>query len=373
MWTFQNPVKIVFGAGSFAALPPLLASGPYAVVTYGEHMFTDLVARLAQHAGEPALVIDDVAPNPDCRRLAHQVARFADRPQVKTIVAIGGGSVIDSAKVFAAAGGNFANVMTYLSTGSGTEALTAIPLIAVPTTAGTGSEVTCWATVWDEAKGKKYSLAQPALYPTHAIVDPTLMLGKPRQLTLSTGLDALSHALESIWNVSVNPVSMTYAVAAAREILEVLPLVCERPTDMSLRSRMAQAALFSGLAFSNTKTALAHSLSYPLTLRHDVQHGIACSFTLPMILRSLHGVGGLTEQGLTAIFGSDLRAGAARLDAMFRQLGVSTDPSDYGADPAEWAALADAAFDGERGRNFIGDRGAFMRLAVSGREPVATP
>ncbi len=233
-----------------------------------------------------------MAPNPDYRLLAEQTGRFAKlERQPEVIVALGGGSVIDSAKVFAAAGGDFGKITTFLESQKGAEQLSAIPIIAVPTTAGTGSEVTCWGTVWDETNGKKYSLARPNLYPTHAVVDPRLMLGKPQLLTISTGLDALSHALESLWNVNNNPVSANHAVFAARNILDVLPKLVKDLGNIELRGRMAMAALFAGLAFSNTKTAIAHSLSYPITLRHGVQHGIACSFSLPMVLRSVPGVG----------------------------------------------------------------------------------
>ena len=117
-------------------------------------------------AGAPVLIISDVAPNPDYRLLAKQVDRFAELDrQPDVIVALGGGSVIDSAKVFAAAGGDFGKIKTLLESQEGAEQLAAIPIIAVPTTAGTGSEVTCWGTVWDEANGKKYSLARPNLYP----------------------------------------------------------------------------------------------------------------------------------------------------------------------------------------------------------------
>jgi phosphonate metabolism-associated iron-containing alcohol dehydrogenase len=233
----------------------------------------------------------------------------------------------------------------------------------VPTTAGTGSEVTCWATVWDTHSGKKYSLSRPSLYPKHAVVDPTLMLGKPRQLTISTGLDALSHALESLWNVHVNPISTHHAVVAAREILNVLPQLIEDLQNVELRSRMAAAALSAGLAFSNTRTAIAHSISYPVTLHHGVVHGIACSFTLPMILRSVSGVGGLTGGGLRQIFGADLETGAARLERFLSDLDVSTDFRSYGVAPDTWAGLMLEAFDGERGQNFIGTRQAMLQAA----------
>jgi phosphonate metabolism-associated iron-containing alcohol dehydrogenase len=364
VWRYHNPVDIHFGAGSWAQLPMLLRGRRYAIVTYDEPMFAELVARCAAAAGAPALVIDDVAPNPDCALLAEQAARFRTlHSPVEAIVAIGGGSVIDSAKVFAAAAGDFTLVMRFLETKEGGDQLAAMPIIAVPTTAGTGSEVTPWATVWDTSSGRKYSLSHSRLYPEHALVDPSLMVGKPRQLTISTGLDALSHALESLWNVNANPISAHHAVVAAREILVVLPRVVNDLKNLELRSRMAAAALSAGLAFSNTRTAIAHSISYPVTLHRNVAHGIACSFTLPVVLRSVSGIGGLARDALTQIFGADLSAGGDRLERFVEDLGVSTDFRTYGFDANAWTALILDAFDGERGQNFIGTKQALLRAA----------
>ena len=121
------------------------------------------------------------------------------------IVALGGGSAIDAAKALASSPRNFQPVRRFLVEKKGAEALSAVPIIAVPTTAGTGSEVTCWATVWDTEASKKYSLSRRELYPEMALVDPLLTLEMPLDLTVSTGLDALSHALESIWNRNANP------------------------------------------------------------------------------------------------------------------------------------------------------------------------
>lgn len=366
MWKYQNPVAIEFGADSFAKLPGLIGKRRYALVTYGEPFFDDLTKQLVRDASAPVLIIRDVAPNPDYRLLAEQTARFAKLPQApEVIVALGGGSVIDSAKVFAAANGDFANVKTYLETLKGAASLSAIPLIAVPTTAGTGSEVTCWGTVWDEASGKKYSLARPSLYAETAVIDPKLMLGKPRALTISTGLDALSHALESLWNVNVNPVSANHAVFAARNVIEVLPALANDLGNLELRSRMAMGALFAGLAFSNTKTAIAHSISYPITLRHGVPHGIACSFSLPMVLRSMEGVDGVCGGGLRRVFGDNFAQGAGQLEEMLAKLGVSTSPVAYGIEHQEWHALIDDALLGERGKNFLGSKDTLLAAAES--------
>lgn len=364
MWRYHNPVEIGFGAGALARLPALLAGRSYALVTYGEPVFAALAERLAGLAGAPAVVIDTITPNPDFADLPRACAGFAGAPAPpQVIVALGGGSVIDAAKVLAAAGGDFARVRRFLETGAGAEDLHAIPIIAVPTTAGTGSEVTCWAAVWDAANGKKYSLARPSLYPEHALVDPELHLGLPRELTISTALDALSHALESLWNINANPVSRALAIAAARELLSGLPRVAEDLGDIALRNRVARAALMAGLAFSNTKTALAHALSYPITLDHGVPHGIACSFSLPLVMRAAIGVDADCDVALQTIFGPDLEAGAERLAEFLAGLGVSVDPADHGVAEPEWREIVEGAFAGARGQNYIGTRERIERLS----------
>lgn len=372
VWKYANPVQIEFGIDSFAKLPGLIGNRRYAVVTYGEPFFDALLSGLAKDAGSPALTIRDVAPNPDYQLLSEQTKRFAQlQLQPEVIVALGGGSVIDSAKVFAAASGDFGKVKLFLEEQKGAEQLSAIPIIAVPTTAGTGSEVTCWGTVWDEANGKKYSLARPNLYPTHAVVDPRLMLGKPKLLTISTGLDALSHSLESLWNVNNNPVSANHAVFAARNILNALPRLVKNLGNIELREQVAMAALFAGLAFSNTKTAIAHSLSYPITLRHGVQHGIACSFSLPMVLRSVQGAGGLCEDSLKQIFGPDLKRGADDLEDFLGLLGISSNPASYKIDRQEWRLLIEDSLQGERGRNFLGSADRLIEASQATRLPAA--
>lgn len=355
MWTYYNPVSISFGIGCFDSLESRVGARPYLLVTYPDAPFSALADRLTQRLGPPVATVHDVAPNPDIadlKRQASQIASLAVQPAV--IIALGGGSVIDSAKVLAASAQGFAVVESLLNGDGAPAGWSPLPLIAVPTTAGTGSEVVCWATVWNRAAAAKSSLEHPALYPEAAVVDPALMVSMPHDLTVSTGLDALSHALESLWNRNANPVTARHAVAAAKTILEVLPALVVSPRDMGLRSRMAEAALAAGLAFSGTKTAIAHSISYPVTLHHGVQHGIACSFTLPMILASLADIDGLAGRALRDIFGSDLRAGAGRLAAFLEGLGVGLAPADYGMPAAEWRSIVTEATAGPRGRNFIG-------------------
>ena len=357
MWTYQNPVRIRFGAGSLNGIGDLVHGRAYCLVTYDEPIFHDIAQRIAVTAGPAALTIDNVVPNPDFHMLTEACALFAAaRPVPEVIVALGGGSAIDAAKVVSAGGNGFDAVTRYLEDGAGEDALTSIPIIAIPTTAGTGSEVTSWASVWDTDSGRKYSLSRRSLYATDALIDPELMVGMPRALTVSTALDALSHSLESIWNVNGNPVSTNHAVSAATEILDCLPVLVDELGSLDLRIRIARAATFAGLAFSNTRTALAHSISYPITLRHGTPHGIACSFSLPMVMRSVIGASPACDAGLRRIFGLDLLAGAERLEEFLVNLGVSVDRADYGVDDGEWRELIESAMTGERGRNFIGSQ-----------------
>lgn len=355
VWSYANPVQVEFGAGSLSQIAKRIGHRRWALVTYDLPAFKAKAGDIAAAAGDPIVTIDSIVPNPDFADLTGSCRRYGQAdPAPEVIVALGGGSVIDTAKVLAASDSAFDNVREHLVAGTPLNARRITPIIAAPSTAGTGSEVTSWATVWDAANGQKYSLAHPALYPEVAIIDPALTLGAPRALTLATGLDALSHALESLWNVSANPVSANFAVEAAREVIAVLPRLVEDLDSLELRTRQARAALFAGFAFSNTKTALAHNISYDITLRRGTPHGIACSFCLPLVMQWSVGCDPACDANLRRIFGDDLFAGIAVLRAFLHCLGVSTDPSAYGLKDDDWRVLVERAMAGERGRNFIG-------------------
>ena len=356
--TYCNPVRSVFGAGALSSLPDLTRSRAVALVTFPEAGALGLVSRIEGLLGtQLRCVIDKVQPNPDVAELAATYDAFwADHPEVEVIVAVGGGSSIDTAKALtvAAPGERFADLLAGLSGAQAFVPTRSKELIAVPTTAGTGSEVTPWATIWDKARQKKYSLHVNETWPSHAVIDPELMLSLPASVTLQSGLDALSHALEAIWNVNANPVSDTFAVAAVRETMEVLPQLMRKLDDIDLRGRMALAALKAGMAFSNTKTALAHSISYEMTLRFGLPHGIACSFPLPMVLARAVGRDPARDRVLAQALGEPLLGASQRLAEFIEGLGVATSFSDYGVDEREAERMVADAQGGVRGRNFIG-------------------
>ena len=150
-WQYWNPVQITFGGGSLNQLSRKIAGRTYCLVTYPDEIFTPVVERIMASAGEPACLIRNVAPNPDYASLETACSAFGrSRSKPRVIVALGGGSAIDTAKVLAAAGDDFSRVQSHVE-GRQAAHLVNCPIIAVPSTSGTGSEVTSWATVWDTA------------------------------------------------------------------------------------------------------------------------------------------------------------------------------------------------------------------------------
>ncbi|WP_422098773.1 iron-containing alcohol dehydrogenase PsrA [Variovorax sp.] len=360
MWTYYNPVDVHAGCGSLDALPGLLGARRAILIAFPEAVGLGLVDRIRGLLGERLAAVEtEVLPNPDVAWLAPMYERlWREHAEVDCVIALGGGSVIDCAKVMLTrpAAGRFDELLALLEGADSAPAAVRRhrQLLAIPTTAGTGSEVTPWATVWDQARARKLSLQLPWTWPEAAIVDADLMLSLPHAATLASGLDALSHALESLWNVHRNPVSASLAVSAARSIVATLPELLARPDRPELRERLATAALQAGLAFSNTRTALAHSLSYDITLRHGVPHGIACSFSLPRIMQLAGGRDPALDALLLSVFDAhDIEQAVASLSAFLEGLGVSVDPLSYGIPEAEWSERIAQALAGARGRNFI--------------------
>ena len=160
-----------------------------------------------------------------------------------------------------------------------------LDFIAIPTTAGTSSEVTSWATIWDTARSMKMSVEAKWLAPSTAYIIPELTLRLTDRLTLTTGLDALSHAVESYWSKSSNVITREFSKNAISIIVEYLPRALKDPRNIEYRERLCLGALLSGMAFGNTKTTACHSISYPLTMRYGIEHGFAVIITLAEVMK----------------------------------------------------------------------------------------
>lgn len=284
-WSHFNPVKIHAGSGSLSTLPTHVGNGALLLVTTQGFTRRGLTAKVLELIGPQRLTVyDQVTPNPELDDLEAITTQLRSKG-ITGIIALGGGSVLDAAKVLAVTlPSDLDNPLTLtLREGQPQRWQKKLHLIAIPTTSGTGAEVTPFATVWDQTTHKKHSVTGDLIYPDIALLDPNLTLTLPYEVTLYTGLDAISHALESLWNKNRTPISEAWAFQALSLANEALPRVLEQPEDADAREKMQQASVLAGLAISQTRTAIAHSISYPLTSHFGVPHGLACSFTLDEI------------------------------------------------------------------------------------------
>ena len=281
MSSYYNPVRIIKTDDWHRELnfriKDLKISAPVFVTSPGNRKRLHLDAKF-----DPDAIFSDVGSNPtfdNCKK----AIKFCQNNMFDGVVAIGGGSAMDLAKVVMAHLGLEKTDIHELIEYEGSFPQE-IPSIFLPTTHGTASEVTMWGTVWNMEEEKKYSISHPSLYPKVAILDGNLTLSLPLDISISTVMDALSHSFEAIWNKKANPTSTNLAISAICSILENGPALKENPGDLDIRSNLLKAATVAGLAFSNTTTAAAHSMSYPLTIHYGLPHGVASSISLIPLL-----------------------------------------------------------------------------------------
>ena len=281
MSIYFNPVKIVKTDNWFNELNRYLRNlqikNPIIITTNGNRERLLLNKKFSQN-----LIFSDFGENPNFNDCNNSI-EFCKGLSIDGVITIGGGSAMDLAKV----------VLAYLRSGEkkikklinpGLEYPIDIPSIFLPTTHGTASEVTMWGTIWNMEEKKKYSISHPNLYPKIAILDGALTLTLPLKISIITILDALSHSFEAIWNKNSNEKSTRYAIEAICSILSSIDKFKKNQTNIKIRNQLLQASTTAGLAFSNTKTAAAHSMSYPLTINYNIPHGIASSLTLLPLL-----------------------------------------------------------------------------------------
>ena len=352
-WTHQSPVKVIFRPGGLADLPELIDSPSIVLVTTAGFRRRGLVQRVEQDFGQRiAAVIDDVQPNPDVTDIQRQADDLRKNPP-EAVLAIGGGSTIDSAKAIARMLGQEQQAsLAAMLRGDEEQASPALPLTAVPTTAGTGAEVTPFGTVWDHDGKEKHSLVGEDLFPRLALLDPELTVGLPEEVTIGSGLDAISHAFESTWNHNASPVSLALAARSLQLSLPALPTLKENPGDIDARADMLQASALAGMAISQSRTALAHSISYPITARHHLPHGFACSFTLPALLafNAAADDGRLASLALS-LGKADAAELAADMTSLFEHLDVSGHVSKYVPDKDSIMKLSGRMFTPGRADN----------------------
>ena len=284
---FMNTTRVVFGAGSSRDVrEEVRALGCARALVVTDAVLasrTDVPSRVAKTLGDScAGVYSDVVPDSGVH-LVDAGAAFARERGADCIVSVGGGSAIDTAKGIAIVLKEGGSLRDY----EGFQVLKrpATPHVAIPTTAGTGSEVTYVAVIKDHEAHQKLLFGDYNIIPNTALLDPELTVGLPPGLTAATGMDAMSHAVEAIHSQQKEPIADGLALHAIRLIAEFLPRAVADGADLHARGQMLIASNMAGAAFSNAQVGLVHAMAHTVGARHGIHHGLANSIVMPHVVR----------------------------------------------------------------------------------------
>ena len=286
---FFSPVKILAGDRALEhvsfELRALGASRPLLVTDAGVRRagLVEPVARALEEGGTPFVATYEDVPADSSTKVVTACAHAYRANQCDAIVAVGGGSVIDTSKaanMLVSEGGD--DVRKYAGAGSLKRPLK--PFFAIPTTAGTGSEVTIAAVIADPDRGVKVAFTSPFLLPHAAVVDPRMTLTLPPFLTAATAMDALTHATEAYISLAKNPLSDAYATTAIQKLVRALPTALDKPNDANARFELALGATMAGIAFSSAMTSLVHALGHQIGAVCHLHHGLCMGLLLPYAL-----------------------------------------------------------------------------------------
>lgn len=286
-YQFQTPTKIISGIGSTAeiikelndlhAKKVLLITDP-GLVQAG---VAQQVVEMLKQAAVEVEIFDAVEPDPSIQ-VATKAAEMAKNVKANVLIALGGGSAIDTAKSAALLVTNGGYLKDYAGVNKVIKPI--LPLIAVPTTAGTGSEVTIFAVMSDPEKQEKFTISSALIAPAVAVLDPLLTLKLPPSVTAFTGMDALTHAIEAFTSSIAQPATDALALSAIKLVLKHLPVAVGRGDNIKARDGMLQASLLAGIAFNNAFLGLAHAIASPLGGHFHVPHGLANAVMLPYVM-----------------------------------------------------------------------------------------
>lgn len=312
-----------------------------------------MVLNVLDEAAIPYAVYDDVKPNPTVTNVKNGV-EACKQAGADFIVAIGGGSSMDTAKGIGIVCNNpeFADVVS-LEGVADTKKKT-VPIIALPTTAGTAAETTINYVIIDETKQKKMVCVDPNDIPCVAIIDAELMYSLPKSLTAATGMDAMTHAIEGLITKGAWELSDMFEIKAIEMIHRYLPLAVNEPTNPVGRDGMAVAQYVAGMAFSNVGLGVDHGMAHPLSALHDVPHGVACAMLLPTVMRfnapaalpkyvDIAKAVGVYKEGMTQEEAAD--AACTEIENLSKLVGIPAHLSELGITEKDIDALADQAIE----------------------------
>ncbi|HON58964.1 MAG TPA: iron-containing alcohol dehydrogenase [Smithella sp.] len=354
-FSFTGAKKIIFGTGSLLTLASHVkehgAQNPLVVIdkNLAKTDLPEKIAHILIPAGIKFTVYDKVEAEPPID-LADEGARIAVKNKCDIVIGIGGGSAMDTAKAIAVLATNKGAAADYL--GLNKVPKPGLPKIMIPTTAGTGSEVTFTAVFVRRNLKKKEGMNSPYLYPELALLDPELTLTLPPAPTAHTGLDALCHAIESYTSVNASPMSEMFSLEAIALIAENLRTCVHDGKNIAAREKMLLGSLYAGIGLANAGVTAVHSLSYPLGGKYGIGHGLAntmllpavMAFNLPAALDKFTDIAeamGENVEGLAEREAAYLALEA--VEALIEDCGVHETLAHFGIKEKDFAALADVA------------------------------
>ncbi|MCL1631570.1 iron-containing alcohol dehydrogenase family protein [Sporolactobacillus sp. CPB3-1] len=346
---YRQPVPIDFGFGKISRLPEILEQMNLTrgLLISAPSMVRRGIAQniITQSRGRLIGIFSEIQPNPTVLNTDACAAKLRAL-HCTFAVALGGGSVMDCAKAACFIAGTTFSSADYLS-GERKIDHAGIPLLAVPTTSGTASEVTAASVLTDTKRGIKALLSSDFFYPAYALVDPELTLTCPPQVTAASGFDVLAHSLEAYYGKKHQPLTDLAAERAALLVFNYLRTVYYEPDNAEARAKMSEASVTAGMAFGMTQTAAAHACSYPLTQDFGIPHGEACALTLSAFWRLNSSEGPEAErlQAFSRRLGfKDSDALADRIDQMKKEMRMHTRLEEAGIHLADLDELVDHSF-----------------------------
>jgi alcohol dehydrogenase class IV len=355
---YVNPTRVVFGNGVHRDVKLELrdAGGSKALIVTDAQLVdnTDIPRRVQDALGDACVGVFSDVPADSGVHVVDAGAQMAKELGADSVVSVGGGSPIDTAKGIAIVMTEGGSLRDY----EGFQMLSRpqAPHVSIPTTAGTGSEVTYVAVIKDHEAKQKLLFGDHHIIPNVALLDPTLTVGLPKQLTAATGMDALSHAVEALHSQQREPIADALAIGAIRLIGQYLPTAVSSGDDLVARGQMLIAANIAGAAFSNSQVGLVHAMAHTVGAHYGVHHGLANSLLLPHVIR--FNAEEVPEcyrpvadaMGVDLSGRSDLEAAHAAADAIAKlaaDVGLPSKLSEVGVPEDALDALAEATmYDG---------------------------
>ncbi len=351
---FFTPTRIVYGVNSSrdAGVELRNLGCTKAVIVTDAFLYekTDIVKKIEKVLGPLCVGVFSDVPSDSGLHVVNNGYAYAKSRGAEGVVSVGGGSAIDTAKgiaILLKEGGKLEDYQGFQMLNR-----KVVPHLCIPTTAGTGSEVTYAAVIKDHEKHQKLLFGDHHIIPDVAILDPVLTVGLPPLMTAATGADALSHAIEAITSAQREPIADALALHAIRLIKKWLPIAVKNGTDLNARGQMLIAATLAGVAFGNAQVGMIHAIAHTIGARHGVHHGTANAVAMPYVMR-YNNTDIAEENAMVAeALGIDTRkmtaeaAGLAAADAIIafdKELGLPTTLKELGVPESDLAACAQVA------------------------------